>query len=84
MFEPTDLFLATVDQSMVDKTMERYLGMIEYNLKYNLWCWGHYHKTRIYPITEDKQQRLMLFNDKVIELKDWMQAIKKNEIGGFI
>ena len=84
MFEPTDLFLSTVDQSMVDKTMERYLGMIEYNLKYSLWCWGHYHKTRIYPITEDKQQRLMLFNDKVIELKDWMQAIKKNEIGGFI
>lgn len=72
IYEPTDLFLSCVDQSMVDKTMERYLGEIEYNLDYRAWCWGHYHQHREYP-SPDGRRRLMLMHD-VVRLEDVMEA----------
>lgn len=64
IYEPTDLFLSCVDQSMVDKSMERYLGEIEYNLNYRAWCWGHYHQHREYP-SPDGRRRLMLMHGAV-------------------
>lgn len=70
IYEPTDLFLSCVDQSMVDKSMERYLGEIEYNLNYRAWCWGHYHQHREYP-SPDGRRRLMLMHD-VVRLEDVM------------
>lgn len=77
MFEPIDLFISSVDQSMVDKTMERYLGSIEYNLQYKAHLWGHYHQYREYPREAGKPcfnnpRRLMLFNDYAVELEDIM------------
>lgn len=82
IYEPTDLFLPIVDQSTVDDTMERYLGEIEQNLNYKLWCFGHFHATRIYPQYEDKQT-LMLFQERAIELHDWMENLPEN-IGKFV
>ena len=73
IYEPTDLFLSTVNQSMVDKTMERYLGEIEYKLDYQAWCWAHYHKFRDYPRT-DGRFRTMLFNDYAINLQEYMNG----------
>lgn len=49
IFEPTDLFLPFIDQSTVDKTMEMYLGELEYTISYNFWLWGHFHEFRVYP-----------------------------------
>ena len=72
IYEPTDLFLSCVDQSMVDKSMERYLGEIEFNLDYRAWCWGHYHQHREYP-SPDGRRRLMLMHD-VVRLEDVMEA----------
>ena len=72
IYEPTDLFLSCVDQSMVDKTMERYLGEIEFNLDYKAWCWGHYHAHREYP-SPDGRRRLMLMHG-VVRLEDVMEA----------
>ena len=77
IFEPTDLFLSTIDQSAVDKSMERYLGNIEYNLNYKVWCWGHYHIWREYPRNAEipsyeNPRQLMLFNDVAVELQDLM------------
>lgn len=74
-FEPTDLFLPFVDQSMVDKTMERYLGQIEYQLQYKLMLWGHFHKYREYPRnigipSYSNPRQLMLYNDYVINIFD--------------
>lgn len=74
IYEPTDLFLSFIDQSKVDKTMERYLGELEHALDYRLWCWGHYHKNRVYPLNEGRQP-LMLYNDAAIELNEWMLAL---------
>lgn len=77
MYEPTDLFLSIVDQSMVEKDMERYLGQIEYQLDYKVHLWGHYHQYREYPREigvpcSENPRQLMLFNDYAIELQDVM------------
>ena len=72
IYEPTDLFLSCIDQSMVDKTMERYLGEIEYKLDYRAWCWGHYHQHREYP-SPDGRRRLMLMHE-VVRLEDVMES----------
>lgn len=77
IYEPTDLFLSIVDQSMVEKDMERYLGQIEYQLDYKVHLWGHYHQYREYPRnigepTINNPRQLMLFNDAVVELEDVM------------
>jgi 3-oxoacid CoA-transferase subunit A len=66
-FEPTDLFLSAVNQSMVDKTMERYLGEIEYKLNYDAWIFGHYHADRDYP-RPDGKIRIMLGEGTGIDL----------------
>ena len=73
MYEPTDLFLSFVDQSMVEKDMEHYLQEIELNLDYKAWCWGHYHAYRDYP-RPDGCARTMLFNDCAIELDNYMTS----------
>lgn len=72
IYMPTDLFLKNIDQSMVDKSMEQYLGEIEYMLPgYKLWAWGHYHETRIYPTYEGRQP-LMMFDDAVFDLNQFL------------
>ena len=72
IYEPTDLFLSVVDQSMVEKDMERFLGEVEYNLDYRAWCWGHYHQHREYP-SPDGRRRLMIMHDAV-RLEDVMES----------
>ena len=67
MYEPTDLFIKGVDQTLVDKSMERYLGEIEYDLDYDAWFWGHYHANRDYPRT-DNRIRTMLGEGTAVEL----------------
>ena len=73
IYEPTDLFLSVVDQSMVEKNMERYLGEIEYKLDYKAWLWGHYHQFRDYP-RPDGKYRTMLFNDSALDLCEYMDG----------
>lgn len=75
IYEPTDLFLPFVDQSAVDKTTERWLGEIEYQVNYKLWCWGHYHANRVYP-NVDGQDKLMLSNNCVLDLKKYFDDNK--------
>lgn len=79
IYEPTDLFLSSINQKFVDKSMERYLGELEYKLDYKLWCWGHFHKFRVYPEYEGRQC-IMLFNDAAIELNETMESLKMEGI----
>ena len=72
IFEPTDLFLSVVDQSTVDKTMERFLDEVEFGLDYRAWMWGHYHAFRDYP-RDDGKKKLMLYNDYAVNLKDYIE-----------
>lgn len=46
-WEPTDLFLGGIDQSNVDKTMEKWLGGLKDKFTWGLWLFGHYHADRI-------------------------------------
>ena len=78
-WEPTDLFLSQIDQSTVDSTMERWLGNIEYKTDYTLWCFGHFHQTRIYPKDwENNRQSLMLYNDVVLDLNSFFMDNYRN------
>lgn len=46
-WEPTDLFLNTVDQSGVDKTMEEWLDKVKDVVDWQFWMFGHYHADRL-------------------------------------
>lgn len=44
---PTDLFLSKIDQSTVDKTMEKWLNSFKDTITWKCWCFAHYHADRI-------------------------------------
>lgn len=46
-WEPTDLFLAGIDQSKVDKSTEEWLEQVKDSINWGVWCFGHYHADRI-------------------------------------
>jgi 3-oxoacid CoA-transferase subunit A len=46
-WEPQDLFLNTIDQGSVDKTMEIWLNDIKNTFDWKVWCFGHYHDSRL-------------------------------------
>lgn len=79
IYEPTDLFLFGIDQSSVDKTMERFLGEIEFDLDYKRWAFGHYHADRLYPWNDGKQM-LMLLNENPVDLNRFMEMTKGDSL----
>lgn len=42
-YEPVEVFISDIDQSMVDKSTEEWLDCIEEKLSYQKWYCGHYH-----------------------------------------
>lgn len=76
-YEPRDLFLTTIDQSQIDKSMELYLGEIEATLNYRRWAFGHFHTDRLYPWDGEKE-KLMLFNENVVDLNKYMEMNKSD------
>lgn len=71
-FEPTDLFIPNLDQNVVDKTMEKFLEEVRKGASYKAWFWGHFHQYRDYGKDELGRKHLMLSNDKLIELNDFL------------
>lgn len=59
-YEPSDVFLKSIDQSSVDKTTENWLDLIEDRLDYKKWYAGHYH-------TEKKIDKLQIMYKNVEE-----------------
>ena len=76
-YEPRDLFLASIDQTQIDKSMELYLGEIEATLNYRRWAFGHFHADRLYPWDGEKE-KLMLFNENVVDLNKYMEMSKSD------
>src|SRR5699024_2112479 len=71
-FEPTDLFIPDIDQNAIDKTTEWFLEEVRQSASYRAWCWGHFHQYRDYGKDELGRKHLMLSNDKLIELNDFL------------
>lgn len=46
-WQPFDLFLSTIDQSQVDKTMEMWLDKLKDEFDWNIWLFGHFHDDRL-------------------------------------
>lgn len=46
-YQPTDLFLACVDQNSVDCRMEEWMDRLQEEITYGVWCFGHYHQDRV-------------------------------------
>ena len=42
-YEPTEVFLPTIDQSTVDDSTEHWLDEIEAKIQYRAWFCGHWH-----------------------------------------
>ena len=79
-YEPRDLFLPQIDQSKVDKSMEMYLGEIEYQINYKLWLWGHFHHYRVYPFDNNITYRrciMLSAGEEAINVKEWIKNLKE-------
>ena len=46
-WEPSDLFLNFIDQSMVEKDMEVWLDEVRRSINWKIWCFGHFHQDRL-------------------------------------
>lgn len=69
-WEPRDLFLSGLDQSSVDKTMEKWLDEFKKSIDWTVWLFGHYHDDRLVrPGVE------MYFHD----IEDWDTIMKRWE-----
>lgn len=75
--EPRDLFLASIDQTQIDKSMELYLSEIESILNFRRWAFGHFHADRLYPWDGEKE-KLMLYNENVVDLNKYMEMSKSD------
>lgn len=63
-WQPTDLFLDTVNQDLVDNSMEKWLEELINKISYKYYLFGHYHDDR-----RINDKAYMLFNS-VIKLED--------------
>lgn len=79
-YEPADLFWSGIDQSMVDKTMERCFDSLERKLNYKLWTFGHFHDYRVYPRDGDKQMLMLSAGKEAIDLEATLSEL---EAGGY-
>lgn len=61
-YEPVEVFLSQIDQSLVDKSTETWLDSIEERLNYRHWYAGHYH-------TEKDIDKLTLLFESIREFK---------------
>lgn len=63
-FQPTDLFLSQIDQSLVDSSMEDWLDIVRKTISWRYWLFGHYHADRV-----EEQHVIQLYNE-VISLEE--------------
>ena len=61
-YEPTEVFIKGIDQSHVDKSMEKFLDKIEQSIDYDKWYCGHYHTEKQIDKLEFMFGRIKVFN----------------------
>lgn len=61
-YEPTEVFMKCIDQSDVDKSMEKFLDRVEESIDYDKWYCGHYHIEKKIDKLEFMFGRIKVFN----------------------
>lgn len=61
-YEPTEVFMKGIDQSNVDKSMEKFLDKVEESIDYDKWYCGHYHIEKQIDKLEFMFGRIKVFN----------------------
>lgn len=61
-YEPKETFFKFVDQSKVDKSMEKFLDIVENRIDYDKWYCGHYHIEKKIDKIEFMFGRVKVFN----------------------
>ena len=61
-YEPTEVFMKGIDQSDVDKSMEKFLDRVEKSIDYDKWYCGHYHTEKQIDKLEFMFGRIKVFN----------------------
>mgnify|MGYP004490313865 FL=1 len=61
-YEPTEAFMKGIDQSNVDKSMEKFLNRVEEFINYDKWYCGHYHTEKQIDKLEFMFGRIKVFN----------------------
>ncbi len=72
-YEPREVFMSGVDESMVDKSMEHFLDKVEESIDYGKWYCGHYH-------TEKQIDKLEFMFESVKEFKVEKNMTLKKDI----
>lgn len=62
-YEPTEVFMEGIDQSDVDKSMEKFLDKVEETIDYDKWYCGHYHTEKQIDKLEFMFGRIKVFNE---------------------
>ena len=66
-WQPTDMFLISINQAQVDNTMEKWLDNLKDHFTWGVWCFGHYHIDRI------QKERVEIFYTDHEYLEDLMK-----------
>lgn len=61
-YEPTEVFMKGINQTEVDKTMEKFLDKVEETIDYDKWYCGHYHTEKQIDKLEFMFGRIKVFN----------------------
>lgn len=61
-YEPTEVFIKGIDQSAVDKSMEKFLDKVEESIDYDKWYCGHYHTEKQINKLEFMFEKIKVFN----------------------
>lgn len=61
-YEPTEVFMKCIDQSDVDKSMEKFLDRVEESINYDKWYCGHYYTEKQIDKLEFMFGRIKVFN----------------------
>ncbi|HIU63711.1 MAG TPA: metallophosphoesterase [Candidatus Avacidaminococcus intestinavium] len=61
-YEPTEVFLPFVNQELVDKSTEEWLGSLESKLIYKKWYCGHYHTEKTVDKIEFLYDSIKIFD----------------------
>lgn len=74
MFQPTDLFLPTINQASVSNRMETFLNSVIRNVDWKFLCFGHYHADRL------ENEKVMQFYKSFMDLDTLYNTYVKKEI----